>query len=93
MGQYSVGDAIKLLMEKSGWKPKVNELRIREEWEAIAGKTIAKYTRNLHLTGETLTIYSDVAALKQELIFGKEQLIANINQHFGEKVISNIIVK
>jgi predicted nucleic acid-binding Zn ribbon protein len=93
MGQYSIGDALKLLMEKSGWKPKVNELRMREEWETIVGKTISKYTRNIHLSGETLTIYSDVAALKQELLFGKEQLIANINQHFGERIVSNIIIK
>lgn len=93
MGQYSIGEAIKLLMEKSGWKPKVNELRMRQEWEAIAGKTIAKYTRNLYLSGETLTIYTDVAALKQELMFGKHLLVANINEYFGEKVVTNIIVK
>ena len=45
-GQYSIGEALKLLMEKSGWAPKAHELRMREEWEQIAGKTIAKYTRN-----------------------------------------------
>jgi predicted nucleic acid-binding Zn ribbon protein len=93
MGQYSVGEAIKLLMEKSGWKPKANELRLRDEWETIVGKTIAKYTRTIYLGGETLTIYTDVAALKQELMMGKEQLINNINEHFGEKIVSNILIK
>ena len=93
MGQYSVGDAIKLLMEKSGWKPKAQELRLRDEWETIVGKTIAKYTRTLYLSGETLTIYTDVAALKQELMMGKEQLIKNINDYFGEKVVTNIMIK
>lgn len=93
MGQYSVGEAIRLLMEKSGWQPKVQELRIRDEWETIAGKTIARYTRNVYLKGDILTIFTDVAALKQELLFGKEQLIARINEYFGEKVVGNIIVK
>ncbi len=93
MGQYSIGDAIKLLMEKSGWKPKVTELRMREEWEEITGKTISKYTRNIGLNGQVLTIYSDVAALKQELYFGKEQLVARINEYFGEQVVKDIIIK
>ena len=93
MGQYSIGEAINLLMQKSGWKPKVNELRLREEWETIMGKTISKYTRNLYLNGEKLIIYTDVAPLKQELLLGKEQLVARINEHFGEKLISEIVIK
>lgn len=93
MGQYSIGEALNLLMQRSGWKPKVNELRLREEWEAIVGKTISKYTRNIHLNGEMLTIYTDVAPLKQELLLGREQLIARINEYFAEKVITGIIIK
>ncbi len=93
MGEYSIGEAMKLLMEKSGWKPKVSELRMRQEWEEIVGKTISKYTRNILLRDSTLTIYCDVGALKQELYFGKEQLIARINEYFEEPLITEIIVK
>lgn len=93
MGSYSIGEAINLLMQKSGWKPKVNELRLRQEWEAIAGKTISKYTRNLYLSSTTLTIYTDVAPLKQELLLGKEQLAARINEYFEEPVVVDIVIK
>lgn len=93
MGQYSIGEAIQQLMQKSGWKPKVNELRIRQEWEQIVGKTVAKYTRDVKLHNGLLTIYTDVAPLKQELTMGKQQLINNINAHLGETAISDVIVK
>lgn len=93
MGEYSIGEAIKLVMEKSHWKPKVTELRMKDEWEAITGKTIAKYTRKVALYNQTLTVYTDVAALKQELLVGKEQLIQRINEYFGEKVVQEIVVK
>jgi len=93
MGSYSIGEAIKLLLEKSKWKHKVNELRMQQEWEEIVGKTIARYTRNVVLKGETLTIYTDVAALKQELYFGKQQLIVRINEYFKERVVGEIVVK
>ena len=93
MGSYSIGEALNLLLEKSHWKPKVVELRMRQEWETIVGKTISKYTRNINLNGKKLTIYSDVAPLKQELLLGKEQLAQRINEYFNETVVTEIIVK
>ena len=82
-----------LLLERSHWKPKLVELRMRQEWEAIVGKTIAKYTRNINYFNKKLTIYSDVAPLKQELQLGKDQLMAQINEYFKEKVVDEIIIK
>ena len=93
MGSYSIGEALNMLLEKSHWKPKVNEVRMRDEWEIIVGKTIAKYTRSISLYGKVLTIYTDVAALKQELLVGKELLITNINEYFKERVVESIIIK
>jgi len=93
MGSYSIGEALNLLLEKSHWKPKVIELRMKEEWETIVGKTISKYTRSVSMFNKKLTIYTDVAPLKQELLLGKEQLITRINEYFEEKVVDEIIIK
>lgn len=92
MGEYSIGDAIKMLMEKSGWKPKATELRLRQEWEQIVGKTIARYTRDIKLYNKKLIIYTDVAPLKQELNMAKQQLMENINQYLGETAITEVVI-
>jgi predicted nucleic acid-binding Zn ribbon protein len=93
MPTYSIGEALSLLLEKSKWKPKMNEVRLRTEWEQIVGKTISRYTRNINLVDKKLTIFTDVAALKQELMFGKEHLINTINKHFEETVVTDIVVR
>jgi predicted nucleic acid-binding Zn ribbon protein len=93
MPSYSIGEALSLLIERSKWKPKMQELRLRNEWEEIAGKIVARYTRNLSLHEGKLTIFTDVAALKQELLYGKAPLIATINKHFGETVVTDIMVR
>lgn len=93
MGSYSIGEALNLLMERSKWKPKVIALRMSEEWEEITGKTIARYTKAVNMHDRKLTIYTDVAALKQELRFGKQQLIDRINEYFEENVVDDIIIK
>jgi predicted nucleic acid-binding Zn ribbon protein len=93
MSSYSLEEALNLLLERSHWKPKIIALRMSEEWEEITGKTIAKYTRSVSMYNKTLTIYTDVAALKQELQMGKEQLIVRINEYFKERVVEEIVVK
>jgi predicted nucleic acid-binding Zn ribbon protein len=93
MGSYSIGEALNMVLEKSFWKQKIVELRMREEWETIVGKTISKYTRNINLFNRVLTIYTDVAPLKQELLLGKEQLMATINEYFADKVVIEIVIK
>lgn len=93
MGSYSIGEAINLLFERSNWKSKVVAARMSSEWELITGKTIARYTKAVNMEGKTLTIFTDVAALKQELHYGKDQLIQNINEYFGERVVEQILVK
>lgn len=90
MGSYSVGEALKHLLEQSHWKSKIHELRLRDEWETIVGKTISKYTRNIDITQKVLTIYTDVAPLKQELQLGKEQLMQRINEYFEDRVVVEI---
>ncbi len=93
MGSYSIGEALNQMLEKSHWKPKIVALRMSEEWEAITGKTIAKYTRSINMYNKTLTIYTDVAPLKQELQLGKEQLMVRINEYFNERVVEEIVIK
>lgn len=93
MGSYSIGEAMNMMFEKSNWKPKLNALRLRDEWEQITGKTIAKYTRSVNLHDKVLTITTDVGPLKQELLLGREQLAARINEYFNERVVEEIIIK
>lgn len=93
MASYSIGEALSIFLEKNKWKGKAHELQLRQEWEKIVGATIAKYTRNISLKEKVLTIYTDVAALKQEILFSKAQLIVTINTWFGERAVEDITVR
>jgi predicted nucleic acid-binding Zn ribbon protein len=79
-------------LERSQWKPKIHELRMRNEWEQIVGKTIARYTKSINMSQKKLTIYTEVAPLKHELQLGREQLREKINAYFGENVVEEIMV-
>ncbi|MGC4057570.1 MAG: DUF721 domain-containing protein [Chitinophagaceae bacterium] len=93
MAEYSVGDALRRLIRQSGWGDRINEYRLREEWAQIAGVTIARYTNGMMLRDRVLTLSTDVAPLRQELLLGKKQLIEKINAHFEETIVLDIKVR
>jgi predicted nucleic acid-binding Zn ribbon protein len=93
MGQYSIGDAIKLYLAQSRLKGAIQVYQIEEVWEKIMGKTIAKYTQNLKIINKTLFITTHVAPLKQELVYQKEKIKLRVNEALGEKVIEEIVIQ
>ena len=66
---------------------------MKDVWEEIMGKTIARYTDKIQIINSTLFIYTSVGALKQELIYQRPKIIERVNEALHEKVITEVIVK
>jgi hypothetical protein len=93
MGQYKIGDAIKQFLNQSRLKGSIQALQIEDVWESVMGKTISRYTENIKVIDKTLFITTNVAPLKQELIYKKEKIKLRVNEALGEKVIENIVIQ
>jgi predicted nucleic acid-binding Zn ribbon protein len=93
MGQYKIGDAIKQFLNQSRLKGSIQALQIEDVWETVMGKTISRYTENIKVIDKTLFITTNVAPLKQELIYQKEKIKLRINEALGERVIENIVIQ
>lgn len=92
MAMLSIGDSLNSFLKSARWQTKINEIRIKTEWEKIMGATIARYTREVKLKDGVLIVSTDVAPLKQELQFGKEQIIKNVNEYFKDKVVRDVVI-
>lgn len=86
-------DAMKLFLQKSKLKQGMQALQIEELWEQIMGKTIAKYTEKIQIINHTLFISTQVAPLKNELLYQKDQIIERVNEAMGEKVIKDVVIR
>ncbi len=93
MGEYSLGDALKGFINKSRLRNGIRAVQIEEVWEQLMGKTIAKYTEKIEIINQTLFIRTNVGPLKNELQFQKAQIIQRVNEAFGEKVISQVVIQ
>ena len=93
MAEISLQDAIKQFLQKSKLKTGIQALRIENIWEEIMGKTIAKYTDKIQIINSTLFITTNVAPLKNELLYQKEKIIERVNEALGEKTIKEVVIK
>lgn len=93
MGEYSMQDAIQQFLRKSRLKGSIQALQIEDVWEKIMGKTIARYTDSIQIINHTLFITSQVAPLKNELLYQKDKIIERVNDALGEKAITDVVIK
>ena len=93
MGEHSIQDALKQFLKQSRLKGDLQALQIEEIWEKLMGKTISKYTESIKIIHQTLFITTNVAPLKNELVYQKENIIKRVNEALGEKVIKEVVIK
>jgi hypothetical protein len=93
MAELSIQDALKQFLQQSRLKGDLQALQIEEIWEKLMGKTISKYTESIKIIHQTLFITTNVAPLKNELVYQKENIIKRVNEAMGETVIKEVVIK
>ncbi len=93
MSEFHIGDALKGFLKKSPIRNGIRAVQIEEIWEQLMGKTIARYTDKIQIINQKLFIRTSVGPLKNELMYQREQIIQRVNEAFGEKIISEVIIQ
>lgn len=89
----TIKEALQELIEAYKLKPKLHQANIRSTWTELMGPTIAKYTKEVRMTGKTLYITIESAALRQELSYGREKIKNLLNESLGEEYIQEVVVR
>ncbi len=89
----SIGDAIRKYLRDERLESPLNEQRLIDAWQVVLGPGIASYTDGLFIKNQILYVHLTSAALRQELMMGRELLVKNLNRHVGAQVITNIIFR
>ncbi|MBM3921687.1 MAG: DUF721 domain-containing protein [Sphingomonadales bacterium] len=93
MGLYSMGEALQAFLNESRIKGDVQAFQIKEAWESIMGKTVARYTDTIKIFGDRLIVSTSVGPLKNELRFQKESIIKRVNEAMGAEIVKEVIIQ
>lgn len=71
----------------------LDKVEVKDLWFELMGKGVGNYTNNVRLQGNTLMVDLSSSVLREELSYGKEKIIAMINEALGKPLIEKIILK
>lgn len=70
----------------------IQQLDAQEAWGSMMGPGVATYTESVSIQGKTLIVKLTSSALREELSYGKANIIKMMNEALGEQVISRVIL-
>jgi len=92
--EMKLGDLLKSFVDENKLDKKgLNEVKVRDVWNNQMGPAIQKYTTGLKLKNDTLFVQLSSSVLREELSYGKEKIIRNLNETMGQKLISKLILR
>ncbi|WP_299214490.1 DUF721 domain-containing protein [uncultured Aquimarina sp.] len=89
----SINNVLKDFVSENKLQKGLDKVEVRDVWEQIMGPAINKYTRNIKLDRETLYIELTSSVLREELSYGKEKIIANLNESLGRELIKKLVLR
>ena len=88
-----IGDIIRKLMKNPKLAGKLDELDALQAWDEIIGNQICKYVADQKIYKGTLYVKLKSAVVRNELSYKKSELISQINNRLGKKLLTNIVLK
>ena len=88
-----LGDAISQIFKEEKLDEKYSIFAIRNGWESIVGKTVAKHTTQINYAQGILFVSIDSPIVRNETSYVKETIIESVNKFVGKRLIKELILK
>ncbi len=91
--EQSLKSALLQMVDHYRLRSRLTQVRIKKCWSDVMGSSISQYTTDIKVRKNKLFVTINSAALKQELSYGKEKIIRNLNEELGENLIHDIEIR
>lgn len=88
-----IGDILKEFVETNKLQGGLDKIEVRDAWESIMGKGVNHYTTAIKLDRNTLYVQLSSSVLREELSYGKEKIIAMLNEAVGKDIVKKLVLR
>ncbi|MCB0444688.1 MAG: DUF721 domain-containing protein [Gelidibacter sp.] len=89
----SISDILKEFVDNNHLQKGLDKVNVQDAWKQMMGNGVNNYTTAIQLENETLYIQLSSSVLREELSYGKEKIIAMLNESLGKEVIKKLILR
>ena len=88
----SINDILQQFLRKEGLETPLQQKRLIDAWDSVAGPMVARYTQEKFIKNQILFDKITNPALRQDLSMMRQQLTRRLNEVVGSSVISDVRV-
>jgi len=88
-----VGGVIMQYLREMGLETPLNEHRVIQAWDRVMGPAVSRYTKEISIYNQVLFVTITSAALRNELMMRRSELVVRLNAEAGAQVITQIVLR
>ena len=89
----SLKDVLKDFVTDNNLQKGLDKVDVGNVWKKVMGPAIMKYTNNIKFERDTLYVQLTSSVLREELSYGKEKIIANLNEELQKNLIKKLVLR
>lgn len=87
-----INEVVKSFIKQNNLESGIDAAKIDKIWEKLLGKNIKSYTNSLVLSNRKLYVKLNSSVLREELNYGKEEIVKMLNEELKKECIEEIIL-
>ena len=88
-----ISEILKEFVDTNKLQTGLDKVNVREAWENLMGNGVNNYTTAIKLERDILYVQLSSSVLREELSYGKEKIIAMLNEVLGKEVIKKLVLR
>lgn len=91
--ENTVGEVLKFIIKDNKLQAGMDQISVKEAWKSLMGNGVNSYTKNVVLKGTVLYIELSSSVLREELSFGKDKIVAMLNEELRRDIVKEVVLR
>jgi len=91
--ESSIADVLKEFIQVNKLEQGMDKIDVEQAWKKLMGNGVNAYTQDVILKGTTLYVKLTSSTLREELSYGKQKIIAMLNEELGKEVVKELVLR
>lgn len=89
----NMSDALKDFKAQNKLVKGFEKVDVDMAWKEVMGAGVVSYTTQVRFLNGTLTVNLSSSVLREELLYGRTKIIANLNEYLKKDVITKLVLR
>jgi Dna[CI] antecedent, DciA len=91
--ESSISEVLQQFIQVNKLEVGMDKIDVEKAWKSLMGNGVNSYTQEVILKGTTLYVKLTSAVLREELSYGKQKIIAMLNEELRKEIVKDLILR